>query len=121
MIRIIKEEFNPKNKILIFSQYRDTVSLIVEKINEIGGVKARVFVGQLKKKNMGLNQKEQQEIIKEFGRGEINVMVSTSIGEEGLDIPEVSHVIFYEPVPSGIRLIQRRGRTGGLFFTGQRA
>lgn len=114
LIRIIKEEFNLKNKILIFSQYRDTVSLIAEKINEIEGVKAKVFVGQLKKKNMGLNQKEQQEIIKEFGSGGINVMVSTSIGEEGLDIPEVSHVIFYEPVPSGIRLIQRRGRTARL-------
>ena len=32
--------------------------------------------------------------------------------EEGLDIPEVDLVIFYEPIPSEIRYIQRRGRTG---------
>ena len=38
-------------------------------------------------------------------------MCSTSIGEEGLDIPEVDAVIFYEPIPSAIRTIQRAGRT----------
>jgi Fanconi anemia group M protein len=44
--------------------------------------------------------------------GDLNVLVATSIGEEGLDIPSVDHVIFYEPIPSEIRYIQRRGRTG---------
>ena len=38
--------------------------------------------------------------------------MATSVGEEGLDIPSTDVVIFYEPVPSAIRLIQRRGRTG---------
>ncbi|MGB9577059.1 MAG: helicase-related protein, partial [Candidatus Norongarragalinales archaeon] len=32
--------------------------------------------------------------------------------EEGLDVPGVDLVVFYEPVPSEIRFIQRRGRTG---------
>jgi len=40
------------------------------------------------------------------------VLVTTSIGEEGLHVPDVDHVIFYEAVPSEIRTIQRRGRTG---------
>ena len=39
-------------------------------------------------------------------------MVATSIAEEGLDIPQVDLVVFYEPIPSEIRYIQRRGRTG---------
>lgn len=38
--------------------------------------------------------------------------MATSVGEEGLDVPEVDLVVFYEPVPSAIRSIQRRGRTG---------
>ena len=37
-----------------------------------------------------------------------------SIAEEGLDIPEVNAVIFYESVPSAIRAIQRTGRTARL-------
>jgi len=78
-----------------------------------------MFVGQSSKKDSkgvktGLNQKEQSQIINEFKSGEINVLCSTSIGEEGLDIPEVNAVIFYEPIPSAIRKIQRAGRTARL-------
>ena len=56
----------------------------------------------------------QKEMIEKFKAGEINVLVATSIAEEGLDIPEVNEVIFYEPIPSAIRKIQRTGRTARL-------
>ena len=109
---------NPKTKIIVFAQYRDTVTKICKTMNEIQGSNARVFVGQAKKgegKNeTGLSQKEQQEIIREFSLGKINILVATQIGEEGLDIPEVNAVIFYEPIPSAIRKIQRAGRTARL-------
>ena len=39
-------------------------------------------------------------------------MLSTSVAEEGIDIPAVDLVVLYEPVPSEVRMIQRRGRTG---------
>ena len=110
---------NPKNKTIVFSQYRDTVTKICEELNKIPNINAKVFVGQAKKTSdkgevTGLNQKEQQEVIGEFKIGKINLLVCTSIAEEGLDIPEVSSVIFYEPIPSAIRSIQRRGRTARL-------
>ncbi|MHB8560561.1 MAG: helicase-related protein, partial [Thermoplasmataceae archaeon] len=60
----------------------------------------------------GINQKKQEGIIRGFREGEFNVLVATSVAEEGLDIPSTDLVIFYEPVPSEIRTIQRRGRTG---------
>ena len=59
-----------------------------------------------------MKQEEQAQILEAFRRGEFSVLVATSIAEEGLDIPEVDLVIFYEPIPSEIRYIQRRGRTG---------
>ena len=59
-----------------------------------------------------MKQSEQVRILEEFGSGRYNVLVTTSIGEEGLHVPDVDHVIFYEAVPSEIRSIQRRGRTG---------
>lgn len=112
---IIEREFRNKNKrIIVFSQYRDTVTRICKNLNSIKGVNARVFVGQLKKGETGLSQEEQQEIIREFNLGKINCLVSTSIAEEGLDIFEVGAVIFYEPIPSAIRTVQRRGRTARL-------
>ena len=39
-------------------------------------------------------------------------VVATAVAEEGLDISEVDLVVFYEAVPSEIRAIQRRGKTG---------
>lgn len=110
---------NPKAKIIVFSQYRDTVTRICKELNQINNINARVFVGQAKKSSekgeaTGLSQKEQKQIIEEFKQGTINIIAATSIGEEGLDIPEVNSVIFYEPIPSAIRKIQRAGRTARL-------
>ena len=107
-------EENPKNKTIVFSQYRDTVVKICKELNQIPDIKAKVFVGQAKKEDSGLSQKEQQEIMNEFKEGKINTIIATSIAEEGLDIPEVNSVIFYEPIPSAIRKIQRAGRTARL-------
>lgn len=111
---------NPKAKIIVFAQFRDTVLKISRELNSIKGINAKVFIGQAKKsgsrneEESGLSQKEQHEIINEFSRGDINVLCATSIGEEGLDIPEVNAVIFYEPIPSAVRKIQRAGRTARL-------
>ncbi|HDP73375.1 MAG TPA: DEAD/DEAH box helicase, partial [Candidatus Woesearchaeota archaeon] len=101
---------NPGSKILVFTQYRDSVSRIAEELKEIAKVKE--FYGQAKKDGRGLSQKEQKDILSLFSEMQFDVLVSTSVAEEGLDIPMVDYVIFYEPVPSAIRHIQRRGRTG---------
>jgi Fanconi anemia group M protein len=118
---ILKENIdrNPKNKAIVFTQFRSTAVKICKELNSIQGINASVFVGQAIKKlksgeESGLSQKEQAAMIEDFKEGKINVLVATSIGEEGLDIPEVNSVIFYEPIPSAIRKIQRAGRTARL-------
>jgi len=107
-----KEVEGSKKKMIVFNQYRDSAVDIVEKLNSISDVNAKLFVGQLKKGGTGLSQKEQKAVLDDFRAGKFNVLVATSIGEQGLDIPQVDMVIFYEPIPSAIRQIQRRGRTG---------
>jgi ERCC4-related helicase len=102
-----------KAKIIIFSQYRDMGLKIVQAL-EKESVSAMLFVGQQKKKNTGLSQKQQKNMLDAFREGRFRVLVSSSVGEEGLDIPQVDLVIFYEPIPSAIRKIQRSGRTGRL-------
>jgi Fanconi anemia group M protein len=104
---------NPSSRTLVFTQYRDTASHIVAHVNALSGLRAERFVGQASKKgDKGLSQDEQADRVRKLRDGEVNVLVATSIAEEGLDIPAVDHVIFYEPIPSAIRYIQRRGRTG---------
>ncbi|MBX4196482.1 DEAD/DEAH box helicase [Candidatus Pacearchaeota archaeon] len=105
---------NQKAKIMIFTQFRETASQIVKRLSQIPNIRPAVFIGQAKKHGVGLSQKEQKQVIEHFKEGVINVVVATSIGEEGLDIPEVNAVVFYEPIPSAIRKIQRAGRTARL-------
>ena len=100
---------SPGSKIIVFTQYRDTCDLIEEKISRIDGSKVCKLVGQAKG---GLKQKEQVDLLNRFREGEFNILVATQVGEEGLDITGADAVIFYEPIPSEIRTIQRRGRTG---------
>ncbi len=113
--KIIEHEIKQEDpKTIIFTQYRDTASRIKEELNKIPGVSANIFVGQTKKGETGMSQKLQKEMIEQFSNNEFNTLVATSVAEEGLDIPKVNTVVFYEPIPSAIRHIQRRGRTGRL-------
>ncbi|KAI8147279.1 hypothetical protein BJV82DRAFT_664526 [Fennellomyces sp. T-0311] len=102
-------------RIIVFSTFRNSVNEIVKHLSEHEPmVKCSQFVGQSDGKNgrKGLNQREQNEIIGKFKNGDINVLVSTSIGEEGLDIGEVDLIICYDSQSSPLRLLQRMGRTG---------
>ncbi len=113
--RIVEEELsaNPSSRMLIFTQYRDTVAHLAEVLRAVPGARVSTFVGQADRGGVkGMSQEEQVAAVEALERGDVNVMISTSIAEEGLDIPAVEHVIFYEPIPSEIRYIQRRGRTG---------
>jgi ERCC4-related helicase len=102
-------------KTIIFTQFRESASQIKKHLDSIEGAKAEIFIGQAKKlKTEGMSQKQQKQILGKFRSGEVNILCATSIGEEGLDIPEVDMVIFYEPIPSAIRKIQRAGRTARL-------
>lgn len=95
------------SKVIIFTQYRDTAKLLEECIPS-----AKRLIGQSSRHEKGMTQKEQLKVVDEFRRGLFRILITTSVGEEGLDISECDLVIFYEPVPSEIRAIQRKGRTG---------
>ncbi len=112
--KIIMEELDADKfmKIILFTQYRSSAVKLKEELNGVENVNAEIFVGQAKKEGTGLSQKQQIKLLDNFRDGFFNVLIATSVAEEGLDIPSVDLVIFYEPIPSAIRHIQRRGRTG---------
>ncbi len=104
---------NRDSRILVFCHFRDSVNNIVKFIERDEVIKAHKFVGQVTKSlDKGLTQKEQIQLLEEFKEGIYNTLIATSVGEEGLDIAECDLVIFYDIVPSAVRSIQRRGRTG---------
>lgn len=96
-------------KVLVFTSYRDSVDVIHQKLVEMG-IAAGFLIG--KAGETGLKQKKQIEAVQKFRDGEYKVLIATRVGEEGLDISEVNLVVFFDNVPSSIRYIQRKGRTG---------
>ena len=114
VLEIVREQLenHPESRIIIFATFRDTVQLLVDFLNA-NGIACERFVGQATKDaEKGLSQKKQIAALTRFKDGEFKVLVATSVGEEGLDVPSTDLVIFYEAVPSEIRSIQRKGRTG---------
>ncbi len=104
---ISREKFK---RAIIFANYRQTVADLVGVLSKIEGVRPIEFVGQKE----GMSQKEQLARLQAFRDGRYNVLVATSIGEEGLDIADADLAIFYDSVPSPLRMIQRRGRVGRM-------
>lgn len=103
---------HPESRIIVFATYRDTVQTLVDTLTA-AGIACERFVGQASRDaERGLSQKEQIASLARFREGEFRCLVATSVGEEGLDVPSTDMVIFYEAVPSEIRSIQRKGRTG---------
>ena len=114
MLDVVRQQLrkNPESRVIVFTQYRDTIEDIVRAL-EKEGLAARRFVGQSDREgSKGMDQQLQADTLDQFRKGEFKVLVSSSIGEEGLHVPDVDLVVFYEAVPSEIRYIQRRGRTG---------
>jgi ERCC4-related helicase/ERCC4-type nuclease len=112
---VLTAQFQMKrdSRIIVFAHYRDTAEALIMFIMGLEGVRPCRFVGQADRgEDKGLSQKEQAEVLTKFRDGTFNVLVATSVAEEGLDIPSTDMVVFYEPVASEIRAIQRRGRTG---------
>jgi len=104
---------SPDSRVIVFTNYRDTAEIVVNALSGVPGIDPIRFVGQAsRRKDKGLTQKQQVEVLDKFREGEYNVLVATSVAEEGLDIPSTDLVLFYEPIPSEIRSIQRKGRTG---------
>ncbi|KAK1403680.1 ATP-dependent DNA helicase mph1 [Heracleum sosnowskyi] len=118
MLEVLIDHFktnDPLNsRVIIFSSYRGSVRAIMDALANIGHiVKATQFIGQSSgKTSKGQSQKIQQEVLQKFRAGDYNVIVATSIGEEGLDIMEVDLVLCFDANVSPLRMVQRMGRTG---------
>ena len=98
-------------RVILFTESRDTAEALTEFLSD--HFETERFVGQSDTDGSnGMTQTEQQDVLERFRDGGFEVLVSTSVAEEGLDVPEVDLVLFYEPVPTAIRSIQRKGRTG---------
>jgi ATP-dependent RNA helicase DeaD len=65
-----------------------------------------------------LSQKDRERVLQRVRRGTLRFLVATDLASRGLDIPDLSHVIQYEPSKDIEGYIHRAGRTGRAGATG---
>jgi len=122
----------PHSRAIVFVGRRDTVSALCAVLSDGGGgggggggsadlLRVSPFVGQARASHSdgagaaGMPQAEQQRVLAAFRAGAINVLIATSVAEEGLDIGQVDLIVCLDAVASPIRLVQRFGRTGACY------
>ena len=103
-----------ESKVIVFTQSRVSAKELQEYLSKKSVViRAAMFVGQANRFGQkGMNQEEQQEVIRKLKSNELNLIIATSVAEEGLDIGEVDLIVCFDSGLSPIRLVQRMGRTG---------
>ncbi|KAJ8341639.1 hypothetical protein SKAU_G00339300 [Synaphobranchus kaupii] len=102
-------------RVMIFSSFRESVQEIAAMLSRhLPLIRVMTFMGQAStgKGVRGFTQKEQLEVVRRFREGGFNTLVSTCVGEEGLDIGDVDLIVCFDAQKSPIRLVQRMGRTG---------
>ncbi|MFX1517085.1 MAG: ERCC4 domain-containing protein [Promethearchaeota archaeon] len=107
---IFKRETSFDSRIILFSNYRDTIRFLNTELSQ-QNIETGIFIGHSSSTNdKGLTQKQQLDVIEQFKQGDLKILLSTSVGEEGLDVGNCDLVVFYDSVPSVVRAIQRQGR-----------
>ncbi|XP_077176013.1 interferon-induced helicase C domain-containing protein 1 isoform X2 [Paroedura picta] len=106
--------FEPRG--IIFTKTRQSAFALYEWIKENAkfeevGVKAHYLIGAGHNSEFKpMTQNEQKEVIDKFRRGKVNLLIATTVAEEGLDIKECNIVIRYGLVTNEIAMMQARGR-----------
>ncbi|NWG09391.1 MAG: DEAD/DEAH box helicase, partial [Nitrososphaerales archaeon] len=108
-IERVTSSLKDSEKAIVFASYRNSVETLQSRLSS-KGIKVGMLIG--KRGEGGQSQEEQIRALNGLREGTFNVLVATQVGEEGLDVSDCNHVIFYDNVPSAIRFVQRRGRTG---------
>jgi ATP-dependent RNA helicase DeaD len=66
-----------------------------------------------------LSQNLREKVMDRFRKGKLRLLVATDVAARGIDIPEMSHVIQYEPPEELEVYIHRAGRTGRAGLRGR--
>ncbi len=104
-LRYISDEIQKSKSTIIFTNTRETAELLGSRLNKfLKGKKMEVH-------HSSLSKEVRTEIESKFKIGEIDVMISTSSLELGIDIGEVDLVVQYMSPRQVIKLIQRVGRS----------
>jgi hypothetical protein len=100
-------ELSKKGQVVIFTYYADTLDYIYEKISEDS-----LFSKMSMEKISGriTSATKRTEIVNDFMNGKINILMSTDVLSEGMNLQKARYLINYDLHWNPTRMIQRAGR-----------
>lgn len=120
LIGFLAEEMSPDSAVIVFVKTRAAVKLLSVLLTTHpvtkNSVRIGTFVGtsnhQARASNISdlINISDQKETLNDLRHGAKNLIIATSVCEEGIDIAACNLVICFEPPPNLKSFIQRRGR-----------
>ena len=113
--RILVEHYSskPNSKAIIFVRTKKHASCVCDWVSSLPkylNIKPQEVTGHTRETGPGMTQSEQELALKSFHKGTCNLLVSTSVAEEGLDVPACNVVIRFQHVSNEIAKVQTRGR-----------
>ncbi|NXK93427.1 DHX58 helicase, partial [Formicarius rufipectus] len=116
--RILQEHFQPlgTSRGIVFTKTRQSAHSLLSWLQGTATlhgqhIRAAILTGAgYSNQTRHMTQNEQQDVIKQFRQGALNLLFSTSVAEEGLDIPECNIVVRYGLMTNEIAMMQARGR-----------
>lgn len=102
LVRLLETE-NPSSCI-VFCNTKANVHYVTEVL--------RGFGYNAEELSADLSQSRREEVLRRTRDGHVRFLVATDVAARGIDIPELSHVILYEPPDDRESYIHRAGRTG---------
>ncbi|XP_063210550.1 ATP-dependent RNA helicase DHX58 [Chroicocephalus ridibundus] len=115
---ILREHFQPlgASRGIVFTKTRQSAHSLLSWLQDTAAlhgqhIRAAVLTGAgYSNQTRHMTQNEQQDVIKLFREGALNLLFSTSVAEEGLDIPQCNIVVRYGLMTNEIAMMQARGR-----------
>ena len=102
LVRIIEQE-NP-NQTIVFCNTKDKVFYVTRVLQRFGYNADQI--------SSDLSQNKRDEVLNRVRSGKLRFLVATDVAARGIDIPDLTHVIQYEPPDDHEAYIHRAGRTG---------
>lgn len=102
LVRVLETE-NPDSA-MIFCNTKAQVHYVTEVLKGFGYNAEEI--------SADLSQSRREEVLNAARHGLVRFLVATDVAARGIDIPDLSHVILYEPPEDHESYIHRAGRTG---------
>jgi len=100
--RLVKE--NPDSKILVFVRTKVRAERVAQAMDRVDIASLTIHSSK--------DQRQRNQVLGYFKKGEIRVLIATDVSARGIDIPDVQYVVNYDLPEQPENYVHRVGRTG---------